>query len=65
MTDQFARQTAQHAHHRIAELAAHIGRLETSLARRRAFRHRCYLCGEPIKKGSAYCHAHSWAEGKD
>jgi hypothetical protein len=62
LTDPFARQTAQHAHQRIHELTGTIRRLEQQVARRREFRDRCYLCGDPVKHNTRYCRACSWAE---
>lgn len=61
--DPFARQTAQHAHTRLHDLHRQVGRLEKQLGRRAGFQYRCHLCGDPVRKGSRYCHAHSWAEG--
>ena len=61
--DEFARQTAMHAHGRIHDLTQHIGRLEKTLARRTGFTHRCHLCGDPVRKGTRHCYAHQWAEG--
>jgi len=48
----------------INRLARRIARLEQRLANadRSVFQHRCYLCGDPVVKGSRYCHAHQWAE---
>lgn len=64
MNDRFARETAQHAHRRIADLTRQLGQLERAITRRRGFVDRCYLCGDPIRKGSRYCRAHDWAEGR-
>jgi hypothetical protein len=61
--DSFARQTAMQAHNRIADLTNEIARLEKQLAQRTGFANRCHLCGDPCRKSSRYCHAHSWAEG--
>lgn len=63
MHDPFARQTAKHAHQRVAELATHVRRLEQQVSRRRQFAGRCHLCGDPVTKGSVHCRAHSWAGG--
>lgn len=69
MTDKLARANATRAHHRIsettAELRARIARLEKTIARRAGFVARCSLCGDPCRPNRRYCHAHSWAEGKD
>jgi len=63
MTDPFARQTAQHAHQRVAELALTVQQLRKEISRRRQFAGRCHLCGDPVTKGSVHCRAHSWAGG--
>ena len=44
-------------------LARRVRVIERYLGRRPEMRHRCYLCGDPVAKGSRYCHAHQWAEG--
>lgn len=62
MTDGFARASAQHAHTLIRQLNAQVARLEKAAARRSSLQGRCYLCGDPIRKNSQYCAAHSWAE---
>ena len=64
MTDGFARASAQHAHALIRELTGQIQRLEKAAARRSLFHGRCYLCGDPVKKGSRYCAGHDWAAGR-
>jgi hypothetical protein len=63
MNDRFARQTAQHAHQQIAEIRSELRQIERTIVRRSGFQFRCSLCGNPCKKQSRYCHAHSWAEG--
>jgi hypothetical protein len=65
--DQFARASVELAHKRIGQVAdsleQRLQRISIELARRRMFQHRCHLCGDPVRKGCRYCHAHSWAEG--
>ena len=65
--DPFARESVKRAHQRILlvekEAREAIARVEATVSRRSAFMHRCHLCGDPVRKGSRYCHAHSWAEG--
>lgn len=63
MQDQFARQTARNAHQRVHELEQTLDRIRRLAARRSTFQHRCHLCGDPVRKGSRYCHAHDWAAG--
>jgi len=69
MTDKLARANAGRAHHRITEtrneLRARIAQLEKIVARKAGFVARCSLCGEACRPNRRYCHAHSWAEGKD
>ena len=65
--DPFARASVELAHKRIGEVAdsleQRLQRIQRELGRRKLFHYRCHLCGDPVRKGSRYCHAHSWAEG--
>lgn len=62
--DPFARETAKHAHKRVAELEQTLARIHRLTERRSMFQNRCHLCGAPVRKGSRYCHAHDWAAGR-
>jgi hypothetical protein len=64
MTDGFARASAKNAHTLIRQLNEKLERLEKASARRSVFHGRCHLCGDPVRKGSRYCHAHDWAAGR-
>lgn len=63
-TDEFARTTAKHAHHRLNEVDRAMLEITKRLPNRPPmFVGYCALCGATCKPNRKHCHAHSWAEG--